>query len=104
MRYIIIKSSFESKEEANKLALTLVQTKLAACVQLIGPVTSIYRWQNTCEKSTEWQCEIKTKATLYDKVKETILQTHTYDTPEIIVIPFNQGHNDYLEWIEKETI
>jgi len=101
--YIQVFTTTETKENAERIAETLVEKKIAGCVQIVGPITSIYRWKGKIEKAEEWLCLIKTKAKLFDEVEKTIRQMHTYETPEIISMPITAGSKKYLQWLEGEV-
>ena len=101
--FIQISTTTESKEQAQKIARSLVEQKLAACVQISGPIESIYRWKTKVEKAEEWLCLIKTREDLFDKVQTAIKKLHSYETPEIIAIPIIKGSKEYLKWIYNET-
>jgi len=100
--YIQITTVTETKEQAQTLAQHLVETKLAACVQITGPITSIYRWKGKVENTKEWLCLIKTRDDLYDKVEAAIKSLHPYETPEIIAVQIVKGSKEYLNWIDGE--
>jgi len=89
-----------SEEEAGVIAELLVERKLAACVQVVGPITSRYRWQGAIEEAREWQCLAKTTCGAYEAVEAAIREAHSYDEPEIIATPIIAGSADYLAWIE----
>jgi periplasmic divalent cation tolerance protein len=76
--------------------------KLAACVQITGPITSIYRWKGKVENVQEWLCMIKTREELFDKVETAIKKLHSYETPEIVAVPIVKGSKEYLTWIDDE--
>ena len=101
--YIQISTTTETKEQAQKIAQYLVEAKLAACVQITGPITSIYRWKGKVENAQEWFCLIKTTDDLYNKVEAAIKDLHTYETPEIIAVPIVKGSKEYLKWIDDEA-
>lgn len=82
----------------------LIKNKLAACVNIIDRVTSIYTWQNNLESSNEQLLMIKTKLSLFNKLKQLIKSLHPYDCPEIIVVPIIAGEEQYLEWLADHTI
>ena len=88
-----------NRDEAERIAVTLVERKLAACVQISGPVNSIYRWQDNVEHLQEWVCTVKTIQTLYDEVEKTIRELHSYDVPEILAVKVKTGFGDYLRWV-----
>ena len=100
--YIQITTTTETKEQAEKIAQYLVESKLAACVQITGPITSIYRWKGKVENAQEWLCLIKTRDDLFKKVEAAIKKLHPYETPEIIAVPIVKGSKEYLKWIEDE--
>jgi len=100
--YIQITTTTETKEQAENIAQHLVETKLAACVQILGPITSIYRWKGKVENAQEWLCLIKTRDNLYAKVEAAIKSVHSYETPEIIAVPIIKGSKEYLHWIDDE--
>jgi periplasmic divalent cation tolerance protein len=76
---------------------------LAACVQITGPATSVYRWQGKVESSQEWLCIIKTQASGYPAVEAAIRELHTYQVPEIVAVPIVAGSAEYLAWLRQET-
>lgn len=88
-----------SEEEARKIAHHLVENQLAACVNIVARVQSIYRWQGKVESGTEWLLLIKTTADKFDDVRDAIRGLHSYDLPECIAIAIEDGSTEYLEWI-----
>jgi len=102
--YIQITTTTENKEQAEKIARHLVETKLAACVQITGPITSIYRWKDKVENAQEWLCMIKTREELFDKVESAIKKLHSYETPEIVATPIVKGSREYLTWLDDELV
>ncbi|TXT66149.1 MAG: Divalent-cation tolerance protein CutA [Promethearchaeota archaeon] len=88
-----------SNEEAQKIAHHLVEHKLAACVNIISPITSIYWWNDTIEEDNEVFLLIKTTQSKAQQLIQTIEEIHTYDTPECIGIPIEKGSKKYLEWL-----
>jgi periplasmic divalent cation tolerance protein len=101
--YIQISTTTETKEEAQKIARYLVEQKLAACVQISGPIESTYRWKDKVETAIEYLCLIKTRTTLFKKVEAAIKKLHPYETPEIIAVPIIKGSKEYLKWLSAET-
>jgi periplasmic divalent cation tolerance protein len=99
--YIQISTTTETKEQAQTIAQHLVEAKLAACVQITGPITSIYRWKGKVENAEEWLCLIKTRDDLFKKVEAAIKKMHPYETPEIIAVPIVKGSKEYLNWIDE---
>ncbi len=98
--YLQVLSTAGSREEAGAIAAALVERRLAACVQISGPITSIYRWQGTIENAEEWHCLAKTATSHWDKVEAAIQELHSYDEPEIIATPIVAGSAGYLRWID----
>ena len=100
---IQVMTTTASKEDANRIATTLVDRHLAACAQIGGPVESVYRWQGKVERSTEWVCLVKTRRELYALVEAAIQQLHPYEVPEILALPVVAAHRAYLEWLEAQV-
>jgi periplasmic divalent cation tolerance protein len=92
-----------SREEAERIARALVEARLAACVQVLGPITSIYRWEGAIETSQEWRCEAKSRAELYDEIERAIRRLHSYQVPEILAVPVANGSAEYLAWLDREV-
>jgi periplasmic divalent cation tolerance protein len=92
-----------SEGEAARIASLLVEKRLAACVQVVGPITSRYCWEGAIEEEREWQCLVKTTASAYDEVEAAILEAHSYDEPEIIATPIVAGSPGYLTWLEENV-
>jgi periplasmic divalent cation tolerance protein len=101
--FIQILTSVGTKEEARRIADLLVERRLAGCVHVAGPVDSVYRWQEKIETAAEWQCWIKTRREHYDAVETAIRELHSYEVPEILVLPVIAGSKAYLKWLEQET-
>lgn len=93
--------TFPDKETAQKVARTLVEEFLAGCVQLLGPIESIYRWEDKVESAEEWLCLIKTARTEYPQVEQRVRALHPYQVPEIIAVPISAGSPDYLSWLRQ---
>jgi periplasmic divalent cation tolerance protein len=88
-----------SKEEARKIARTLVERRLAACINIVPQVDSIYRWEGETEEAQEWLLVIKTTAAAFERVRDAIRELHSYDLPECICISIENGSPGYLQWI-----
>lgn len=100
--YIQVSTTTETKEQAEIIARRLVELKIAACVQITGPIESTYRWKGKVETAQEWLCLIKTRDNLFDKVQDAIQKLHSYETPEIIAVPIVKGSKEYLRWLNDE--
>jgi periplasmic divalent cation tolerance protein len=101
--YIQLVTTTENKEQAEAIARALVERREAACVQIVGPITSVYRWQGQVETGQEWQCWIKSRRGLYDRIEATIRGLHPYQVPEILAMPIVAGSQAYLSWIDQEV-
>lgn len=99
--YIQIMTTTETHKQAEVIAGHLVETGLAACCQIIGPLTSVYRWQGKVEEAHEYLCLIKTAADLYAAVEDAIRDLHPYEVPEILAVPVVQGSAAYLGWMQE---
>jgi uncharacterized protein involved in tolerance to divalent cations/uncharacterized protein (DUF433 family) len=99
---IQLTTTTETKADARTIADALVERRLAACVQIIGPITSTYRWQGKVETAEEWLCVIKSRHDLYDALEAAILELHPYDVPEILITPVTGGSQSYLDWLDGE--
>jgi len=101
--YYQVLTALESKDDAATLARTLLESRAAACVQIVGPVESHYWWQGEIQTEQEWLCQIKTAADTLDRLMTLIRDSHPYDTPEITATAIVHGSMDYLSWIVEET-
>jgi periplasmic divalent cation tolerance protein len=100
---IQVATTIDTQEGAKKIADTLVEKRLAACVQISGPITSTYWWQGQIEAAQEWICTAKTRQDLYVAVEQAIREAHSYDEPEILATPILAGSQGYLNWVVQET-
>jgi periplasmic divalent cation tolerance protein len=100
--FIQVTTTTDKREDAERIARSLVETRLAGCVQIVGPVMSIYRWKGRIETAGEWLCLIKSREDRYGAIEEAIRSLHPYETPEIIALPITAGSRDYLDWLRGE--
>jgi periplasmic divalent cation tolerance protein len=100
--YIQVITTAASEEDAARIAQRLVERRLAACAQVVGPITSTYWWQGRMETSREWQCVLKSRGDLFSAVEAAIREVHAYSTPEILAVPVARGSDDYLAWLDAE--
>ncbi len=92
-----------TEEQAASIARALVGDRLAACVNIIGPVRSVYRWRDAVEDDREFLLVIKTRTALYTKVERRVREMHSYEVPEIISLPLDRGSPPYLKWLLDST-
>jgi periplasmic divalent cation tolerance protein len=95
----IVLSTAGSEDEARKIARHLVEHQLAACVNIVSHIESIYRWQGKVESSREWLLLVKTSAERFPEVRDAIRELHSYELPECVAIGVEDGSAEYIEWI-----
>src|SRR5436305_661135 len=100
----IVLTTAGSKEEAAKIAHALVERRLAACVNIVPQIESVYRWQDKVETAQEWLLLIKTQADLYAHVRDAVKELHSYDLPECVMLEVTAGGQEYLDWIAENTV
>lgn len=100
---LLVLSTCPDADSGQRLARSLVEGHLAACVNLVGPVTSVYRWRDAIETTGEILLVIKTTADRYPALEQGLRAAHPYEVPEIVAVPVQQGLNDYLEWVRSCT-
>ena len=101
--HIVVLVTASGEEEAQTIATQLIEAKVAACVNTINGITSMFSWQGKVETERESLLIIKSSASLLSKVIEVVKQTHSYEVPEIIALPVVGGNEDYLAWIDAEV-
>lgn len=99
----IVLTTAGSEEEARKIAHHLVERQLAACVNIVPQLESIYRWQGKMESGREWLLLIKTTADKFPQVRDAIRELHSYDLPECVSVVVDDGSSDYLGWIDQSV-
>jgi periplasmic divalent cation tolerance protein len=98
-----VTTTLPDRVSADKLAETLVAERFAACAQVLGPVSSTYRWEGRLEHSEEWYCTLKTTDQWLPALKKRVRELHPYQTPELIVLPITEGDAQYLDWVRTEV-
>ena len=93
----------ETRDEAQAIGRALVEERLVACANILGPMGSIYWWDGAVKSETEVAFIVKTRATLVDQVVARVTEMHSYDCPCIVALPIEGGNPDYLAWIEAQT-
>lgn len=92
-----------SEEEAQKIARHLVEARIAACVNIVPRITSVFRWKDAVEESAEWLLIVKTTAAAFAQVRQAISELHSYELPECVCLAIEEGSPNYLQWIAEST-
>jgi periplasmic divalent cation tolerance protein len=96
-------TTVDSEDSGERLARSIVDARLAACVQIVGPIRSLYWWQGSIDDTREWQLVIKTTSQRLAALESHIKENHSYETPEITATEIAWGSREYLDWINAET-
>jgi periplasmic divalent cation tolerance protein len=96
---IQVTTTVSDPADAERIAASLVAQRLAACVQISGPIESTYRWKGQVETSQEWVCAIKTRQELFAEVEQVIRSLHSYGEPEIMAVPITAASAGYRDWV-----
>ena len=102
-QFVVVLTTFPVDEDAAALARALITERLAACVNVLPPMTSTYRWEDNVEVVNEHQLVIKTTATQVEALKTRINELHPYNVPEVLVVPVSDGALTYLEWLRQSV-
>ncbi len=102
--FVQVTTTTDCRDLATQIAQALVESRLAACVQISGPIFSVYRWQEKVEQADEWLCTVKTRKSLFPAVEASIRERHSYDCPEILAVPLVAGNAAYLEWLNSQLL
>lgn len=100
---LLVTTTIPDEATARAIAAALVERRLAACVQVSGPIASTYRWQGAVESATEWVCTAKTTAERWEALEQAVRELHPYETPEIVATTITHASAAYAEWVEQET-
>jgi periplasmic divalent cation tolerance protein len=101
--FVQITTAAGSREEADQVARELVERRLAGCVQILGPIKSVYRWRGQVEQGEEWLCLIKTSSDQFAVIEAAIGELSSYECPEIIATPVTAGSARYLAWLARQV-
>jgi periplasmic divalent cation tolerance protein len=101
--YIQVITTVEHMADAEKIAKSLLEKRLAACAQIIGPMTSYFHWQGKLDSAQEYLCLIKSRDDLFQELEAAIINIHPYEVPEIVATPITKGGKDYLNWLAAEV-
>lgn len=100
---ILVLTTAGSAEEARRIASALVERRLAACVNIVPQIESVYRWEDAVQRSAEWLLLIKTTGEAFARVRDAIKELHSYDLSECIAVAIDEGTPEYLRWIGDEV-
>ena len=100
---IVVLVTCGSEEQATNIANSLLEERLAACVNIISPIRSIYRWEGKIWDEKEWMLIIKTQKKKFEELEKKVKSLHSYSVPEIIALPMVEGSTPYLKWLEETT-
>jgi len=98
--YIVVFVTTASKHEAEEIVQHLFGDKLIACANIVGPVTSFFRWSGKVDRAEEYVALMKTRGDLFQRLSEVVKILHSYEVPEIVAVPVMEGSKDYLDWLE----
>ena len=101
-KYITITTTFDNKDEANRISELLLKERLVSCCQ-ISNITSSYHWKGKIEHTEEYLLQMKSKKELYNQIEKIILENHSYETPQLVAYDIIDGYKEYLNWIGEET-
>ena len=97
--YVIVMVTTASKQEAEKIAQRLLDKRLIACANIVGPVSSLFYWSGKMERTEEYLIFMKSRRNAFEKLEETVKALHSYEVPEILVLPIVEGSKAYLRWL-----
>ena len=98
-----VTTAVDSRDEGSRIARVLVERRLAACVQVLGPIESTYWWKGAVETASEWLCVAKTSDDQVDAVMSAIAAEHSYEVPEIVVVAADRVNDPYRRWVQDEV-
>lgn len=101
--HVIVMSTIDNEQAARELAAGVVRARLGACAQIVGPITSVFRWEGEVQTEAEWRLEVKTTSDRVAALTTYLDEEHGYDVPEIVVLPIDGGSAAYLSWLTDET-
>ena len=100
---IVVLSTVERAEDAERIGRELVERGLAACVNVVPGLVSIYRWKGEVQRAEERLLLIKTRAERFEALRDALVALHPYEVPEVLALPIAEGHAPYLAWLDENT-
>ncbi len=98
-----VETTTDTRASAGAIARSVVENRLAACAQVVGPITSFFWWENEVQEDEEWTVVLKTATDRLSDLTAHLLEIHPYDVPEVIAVPIEGGNPEYLSWLIDET-
>jgi periplasmic divalent cation tolerance protein len=98
---VVALTTVGTAEDAERIARMLVEQRLAACVNVVSGVVSVYRWQGAVERADEWLLVMKTSSDMLEPLREALVALHPYELPELVALPIEGGHRPYLAWLDE---
>lgn len=98
-----VETTTDTRASAGAIARSAIEHRVAACAQVVGPITSFFRWENEVQEDEEWMVVLKTAADRLSDLTAHLLEVHPYDVPEVISVPIDGGNPEYLSWLTDET-
>lgn len=102
--YLLVLTTTGEREQALVLANALVERSIAACAQIVGPITSVYRWKGIAETAEEWQVQAKVPESRYQEAEACLKELHAYELPEIVTVSLERGSPEYFAWMKEATL
>jgi periplasmic divalent cation tolerance protein len=99
---ILVLSNCGSEEEARRVARALVEARVAACVNIVPGIQSVYHWQGAIQEDSEWMLVIKSTRPMFESLAAELRKSHSYQVPEVLAIPLIAGDQNYLDWMDRE--
>ena len=101
--FVVVLVTVASEQEGEKIAREVVEGRLAACVNIVGPVRSLYRWEGKVADEREYLLLIKTRAGLFPRLEARVREVHSYEVPEVVALPVTAGSEAYLRWLAQSS-
>jgi len=101
---IVVITTTDSREEAQRIARAMVEKRLAACAQVSGPIESHFHWDNRIDRAEEWQCKFKTAQGKYPELERAIVEMHSYEVPQVVAFPVTMAFKAFAQWVYEETV
>ena len=101
--FMLVTTTTGTRHDAERIATELVKRRLAGCVQIVGPIRSVYRWKGAIESEEEWLCTAKTARAHLAAIDALVREIHPYEVPELVAVPIVGGGEAYLKWLDEQA-